>query len=867
MTKKHSKKLTALILTAFMGCGLCGSAEAANQTGTEFNKGQIDGKTLGFASGNDFKKYNVWDSATKTYNFDLDSTINTKSITGKDADVNVNAPDVTLTLNSKDNYGIQIYRDRKYQADPNNYARLHDVNITAKKLVLNIDRTTTSASANDAYGIVSASHHKNTATINGDVDINLQNKYLKDPDGTGEREPAVTDGIATIFHGNVVVNGDAKIRVRVPDQSSLGDASFLSHYFINGIFAGLNYDGDKHSHYSTPGSKIKVTGDVDIESDGTGIHAGGRSLITVGGGGRININKDHGFSHFSLNAEEATINMNVKLDAAGSVTGAGDRKTEIYGNIGLINREDSETILGDTPTRINLGLTTNDSVLHGIVHDDFKEFNRNEPDKKAIRDATGLNLYLQNGAAWTNESWGALVPTTPWNNIVRSFTGSKVTWLHGGADADHAGKILQKDARPITINHYDGFTNVYYDRTAPDSSAFTGGNFIVKNAAAGSSVTLRTSGNGLAAEKYDETFEALANKFFYEGYKNGEKNITGKVEIAEGAITPEASRTVFYNTATGQATIKRQNISYGPKETLIMSSVKSAMASSAMAFRAEANDLMKRMGDLRLSPEQIGTWVRFYRGRTSSDKDRTNFHMNYHTVQVGYDRQVSPQWHVGIAGSYMKGSAGFASGSGRTKEGNFGVYGTWTGKKGDYVDMIAKIGRLSNEYSVYNTSGDHVRGDYHTWAGSLSAEYGKRIKYKGGSFIEPQVELIYTHLNSADYKASLNGVPNSLDIRQGAMDSLIGRIGIGFGQETAHSTYFAKLSLYHEFAGGMQTAFSDSLNTNHTSQDFKDTWVGAQIGGTLKLSDNCSVYGDFEKTFAGDIKTDWRVDAGIRWGF
>jgi len=853
--KKQSKKLTALILTALMGCGICGTASAEEQTTTVFNKGQIDGKPTTTLQ-SDFAKHHVWDSVAKTYTFTKDSTLNTKSITGNGADVNVNATGVTLTLNSKENLGIQSYRGRGYKADPNYYANLHDVTITAKKVVVNVDRTS-KPNAEDSYGIISGSSNGKTVKVTGDVDINIASNFLKAPDGSGDRDPAVTCGIGTLNHGRVVIDGNANIRVRVPTQESLGShgENFLSHYYVHGISAMLNYDGD------TPGGNILVTGDVDIESDGTGVRAGTRSTVTIGGGGKIKINKDNGLPHFALNAEEATINMNVQLDAAGNVIGAGDHKTEIYGNVGLIDREGSATTFGNTPTRINVGLTTADSVFKGVVLDNYKEQGKNEPDKKAIREATGLNLHLQNGAEWHNESWGTMIPTRA------GFSGSKLRALHGGADADHAGKILQKDARSITVNHYDGFTNVYYDRTAPDAATLSGGDFIVKNAAAGSGVTLRTSGNGLAAAKYDETFEALANKFYYEGYKSGEKNITGKVEIAEGAITPAASRMVSYNAGTGQATIKQQNISYGPKETLIMSSVKSAMASSAMVFRAEANDLMKRMGDLRLSPEQVGTWVRFYRGRTSSDKDRTNFRMNYHTVQVGHDWQVSPHWRVGIAGSYMKGSAGFANGSGRTKEGNFGVYGTWTGKNGDYVDMIAKVGRLNNEYSVYNTSGDHVRGDYHTWAGSLSAEYGKRIKYKGGSFIEPQVELVYTHLNGADYRASLNGVPNSLDIRQGAMDSLIGRIGIGFGQETARSTYFAKLSLYHEFAGGMNTVFSDSVNTNSASQDFKDTWVGAQIGGTLKLSDKCSVYGDFEKTFAGDIKTDWRVDAGVRWGF
>ena len=858
--EKRERRLTALVLMALMGVSACGTASAEEQTGTTFTKGQIDGKPA-YKFSSDFAKFNVWDGATKSYTFTKDSTLNTKSITGNGADINVNAPGVTLTLNSKENLGIQSYKGRGYNANPNYYTGLHDVTITAKKVIVNVDRTS-HTNAVDSYGIISGSSNEKTVRVNGDVDVNISSNFLKSPDGSGDRDPAVTCGIGTLNHGHVYIDGNAKIRVKVPTQQSLGSHGehFLSHYYVSGISAMLNYDGD------TPGGNITVTGDVDVESDGSGVRAGTRSTVMIGGGGRIKINKGHNLPHFALNAEEATINMNVKLDNNDNVIGAGSRKTEIYGNVGLIDREGTATTFGNTPTRINVGLTTADSIFTGIVLDNYKEQGKNEPDKKAIREATGLNLYLQNGAKWVNEEWGAMIPTRA------GFSGSKLRSLHGGVDADHAGRIFQKDARSITINHYDGFTNVYYDRTAPDATTLVGGDFVVKNAAAGSGVTLRTSGNGLDTSKYKEALESLAHKFYYEGYKSGEKNITGRAEIAEGAITPWARRMLSYDDATGQAMLgaavpDENRITYGPKETLIMSSAKSAMAASAMAFRAEANDLMKRMGDLRLSPEQTGTWVRFYRGKTGSDKDNTNFHMNYHTVQVGHDLQVSPQWRVGLAASYMKGSAGFANGSGKSKEGNLGIYGTWTGKSGDYVDLIAKVGRLGTEYSVYNTSGDIVRGDCHTWAETLSAEYGKRIKYKGGGFIEPQAELIYTHLNVVDYKASLNSAVNALSIRQGAMNSLIGRIGIGVGQETARSTVFAKLSLYHEFSGDMKTTFSDSVNVNRASQEFKDTWIGAQIGGTLKLSDKCSVYGDFEKTFGGDIKTDWRVDAGIRWGF
>ena len=317
---------------------------------------------------------------------------------------------------------------------------------------------------------------------------------------------------------------------------------------------------------------------------------------------------------------------------------------------------------------------------------------------------------------------------------------------------------------------------------------------------------------------------------------------------------------------------EQHKIEYGDYETKLMSGVKSAMTASTMAWRAEANDLMKRMGDLRLSPEDEGVWARVYRGKSSSDKDKTNFNMNYTTIQVGYDKKVGDDWRVGVAGSYMKGSSSYESGSGKNKEGNFGIYGTWMGKSGEYVDLIAKIGRLTNEYTVYNDFGHYVKGDFHTWGGSLSAEYGKRISLKGGSFIEPQIELIYSHLNGASYTGDTDyvgsgGAMQKMHVRQGAMNSFVSRLGVGFGQETERGTWFLKASLYHEFAGDLSTEYTDGFTPKSTTQRGRDTWVGIQLGGTTKLNDRTSLYGTFEKTFGGDIKTDWRIDAGLRWSF
>ena len=299
-----------------------------------------------------------------------------------------------------------------------------------------------------------------------------------------------------------------------------------------------------------------------------------------------------------------------------------------------------------------------------------------------------------------------------------------------------------------------------------------------------------------------------------------------------------------------------------------MRGVKSGMTSSTMTCRAEANDLMKRMGDLRLSPGDLGAWARVYRERSTGDKDNTDFRMNYTTIQVGYDWRAGKDWRIGLAGSYMKGSSNYATGSGDNKAGNFAVYGTWTGKSGQYVDLIAKVGRVANEFRGTNAWGNvEASGDYHAWGESVSAEYGRRFKTDGSFYFEPQVEFTFGRLNGVDYDMQSNGY-GTLKVRQSGMNSAIGRLGVAFGQEMEKATWFVKASLYHEFAGDMDTTWEVAGSpTKYTQQKGKDTWLALQLGGTVKLNDRLSLYGDFEKTFSGDIKTDWRVDAGLRWSF
>ena len=624
----------------------------------------------------------------------------------------------------------------------------------------------------------------------------------------------------------------------------------------------------------TTGANAALT----IEAKKIGIDAGTSSSVSVSGE-RLIVHADAAPSRRSIRAvADATVNISSGFDIKGAIENRG-------GSITLSDAGKTSSLDGDIAQSggtLHLKLTGKDSALRSNIRArgtvDLDLTGDGSVFTGSIADLTQQRSPLRAArmvtVADTSTRTVNLGRTAVWNVTA----ASDVTNLTAAG-----GRIVQQSDGTLNIANYSGAATVFYDGTADADGtlklAHTGKVQVQNITGEKNRLTFATRAAGETTAAEEKVATALAQQFVYTGDRtanienNALKNIDLDVVIGEGILKSEATYRMLLDASTGTAggvkEIDRPLV--GSYETQVMRGVKSAMASSAMVWRAEANDLMKRMGDLRLSPEDAGLWARIYRGKSSSDKDGMDYSLNYTTVQIGYDKQASKDWRVGVAGSYMHGTSSYENGSGKNKEGSLGIYGTWSGKQGDYIDLIAKVGRLSNEYTAANSDG-YVKGDYRTWGMSLSAEYGKRIAMTGGSYVEPQIELIYTHLNGTSYTGLSSymfhnaSYPN-LSIRQSAMNSLIGRLGIGFGRETERSTYFAKLSLYHEFAGSLSTDYSVPTQTKHTHQDFKDTWIGVQLGGTMKVGDRTNLYGTFEKTFAGDIKTDWRVDAGLRWNF
>lgn len=280
--------------------------------------------------------------------------------------------------------------------------------------------------------------------------------------------------------------------------------------------------------------------------------------------------------------------------------------------------------------------------------------------------------------------------------------------------------------------------------------------------------------------------------------------------------------------------------------------VKTLSVLSALQWRHDMNDLMKRMGELRTSPEGIGGWARVY----GSEQAHDGIDMKNASVQVGADADVGMGWKAGAAFSYTDGSSDMTAGSADHKAYGLAAYGTWLGEGGHFVDLIAKVSRLETDYGIKGTSG---RFENHAF--SLSAEYGRHFELAGGAFVEPQVEVTWGRIMGDDFLNS-----EGVRIEQDDFDSLIGRMGVraGFNFPKDKGLVYARASVLHDFKGESEAVASLGAKSVRMSDDIGGTWGEFGVGANFRLTPDTYTYVDLERTTGGEVSEKWRWNVGVR---
>ena len=663
------------------------------------------------------------------------------------------------------------------------------------------------------------------------------------------------DGTQVAIDKNVTV----KITNPAPAESGEKRRPDLAHYYMSGIYAGY---GGLTSDGVNDDTRVTVKGNANIDVVGVGLQANKDGYIRVLGGADIKTNPLDTSDTYSALSEEGFVYVNTGMD--GIEPGTNDVK--MYGNVGFLDKNYGiEKNPHNHGSEISLGLTTPNSKLVGGVLNEFDE-SKNNPYHG------GLRLYLQNGATWRNEWLGAerVYPTQgrP-NNANYLYTGSRVEHFIGGKDATSKGIIQAVDARPITINNYAGHTAIDYEKGAP-ASAQGKGQVVINHAEKGSSVTMHSSAEALKGyaniNNPRGTLHQLANKLTYTNFNKGERNLGVNVQVDGGLISPTYSTNLGTESFAmdGKASVTDQAV-ITTRESELVSGAKSALAASMMQMKADTNDLQRRLGDVRLNSDKHGVWGKYIGGK-SKITDDAYVNQTYNMAQVGYDT-LRGDWTVGGALLYGTSNNDYALGSGYGKTAGLAVYGAKQFKDGRYVDVIGKVNRLKNDFTVRNTLGTTLSGDYRNIGASLSVEYGKRIKKDNGFYIEPNAELTFSRLSGESFDARTN-TGSTVHIDSDAVNSVIGRIGVGIGKESKNSNVFLKAALAHEFSGKMNATYSMTGEpTTGSEVNLKDTWLDLELGGSWSVRPNTYIYGTFTKNFGATVDNSYRIDAGIRHNF
>ena len=495
--------------------------------------------------------------STGKYTFSKDSTITL-----------ANPEDNAGAITAERDFTIEAAKDLKLKvnaSNQNSYGLVQDAgkNVVINAENLNVDISNNKGRADAIHVNGNSNGERGSLTVNGNLNMKATHDTSADVGG------AYTLGAYT-YQADIVINGNVTSAIDA-------GAGVNAYYGASHLYASGATGEQKEGHKA---GTLTVNGNVDLSGTAQGLFANiGGAVVTVNGGGKIILDekaaKSNGYA--AIRAENSTANMNVKLDAAGNATSGLGNDVVIKGNVvasvGAVNSIDKN----GTMTRVNLALDTDKSSLQGAIVNGFdREDGTTGIDTEADEGGTVSkhftgenNLWLQNGATWTNALYGKLKFFKD-DKYQTPFMGSHVTNLTGGSDAAHSGYIIQNDRRTLTIDNYSGNTNIFYAHTGNGEATdnYAGGDTIIKHAAKDAAVTLITDNTGVNLNSEDSVtnvLNALAGKLYYNAYINNERNLAGTVSIADGLTASSFTKTynsgdITFNDKTGQGSYVKAEV-------------------------------------------------------------------------------------------------------------------------------------------------------------------------------------------------------------------------------------------------------------------------------------------------------------------
>ena len=690
-----------------------------------------------------------------------------------------------------------------------------------------------------------------TDSVDGNRTISITAKTI-DIESTSNKNQNVW--VADAYNGNELILGDSETK----SITLKGDNSYKG---LKGQVIGLMSNGQGSTVTVTAKAlDISVTGEcatainVGNNTQNDGVIPPDAAKMTINAD-RIHVSSDGtGLGIFSNG--QMTMNGDVTIDAKNdalnvrgfsitNINNTGDaHKTVIKGdiNFGTPNEEegDGHNSGNKIDAILNINFAGEGSQWTGRAYQQFGKTTSVELTGAPAYygNATGLTLNFSDGAQWnvTGDSFA---------NHVSAENGAAVNVAEGvkTVNIDTIKLVdstvnLQGSNQNVKVNTYEGNGTV---ATASLQNKLTIGD-------KATDATLKVEGSGEIGDKI------LAGKATLEDLAGTAKKVDGKtasdvVETQDGIIAGKMFAKVGADGKIDASTVKRAIQQHNQ-------AVSSMTNLSLMTWRQENNDMNKRLGEVRASEGNQGIWARMARGQSKYGQQGIKNQYNYY--QLGYDSKISDDWILGGAFTYTDGDSSYTNGSGTNKHTGFAVYGSNLRDDGSFIDLIAKYAHMKNDFDVNGGVGS---GDYSTNGLSFSAEYGKRF-HQEGYWIEPQAELTYGRVSSADFTTK-----RGAKVHQDSMDSLVGRLGFSLGKDIKQGNVYVRASYLYDFQGDTSVTMSKGGAATTFKTDLGGGWWEFGVGTNLDLGHDTHFYLDVETTAGGDVDTPWQWNAGVRYSF
>ena len=280
------------------------------------------------------------------------------------------------------------------------------------------------------------------------------------------------------------------------------------------------------------------------------------------------------------------------------------------------------------------------------------------------------------------------------------------------------------------------------------------------------------------------------------------------------------------------------------------------------ALLQENGKLQTRMGSLQ-APLTPQTWARVGGGYTQEQgKDRLAYKSKAKFVQIGSDLFVNSNENGvrrgGVMASFNHADNKFYDkyhaqngyivadklvGKGKLETATLGLYSTWYGNNGLYLDTTANVGWIGAKYTTQNGN----KAKNHGFSFMANTEVGKEIAIStdGRWNFVPQAQLTLLETKMSGFNDGIR------DMKSTHQTVLRGRVGAGvsFNAEKGKNanSFFASLNLVHDFMGAKTEL---EVGRDRITERYAPTFGEVSIGGVLPLGKQLSAQANLNYTRA-----------------